>query len=154
MNYSALMHRIAASQPATSRGLAPMSRRRFVKVLGVSGLALGAAPALGASDASAPAAPGLKPSQQPDQFVHIAPDGTVTVQINRLEFGQVRNRPVSKFQGQFSVAFEHAGHAATMLLGIVDTDTVAVENIYHCPGNVGEQVTGGTAGKIGDLAGM
>jgi isoquinoline 1-oxidoreductase beta subunit len=35
-----------------------------------------------------PPAGGLKPTQQPSAFVQIAPNGEVTVTINRLEFGQ------------------------------------------------------------------
>lgn len=69
----------------TADGLA---RRSFLKVAAASGFALGAFP-LSASaqfDAATPA--GLKPTQQPSAFVRIDPDGTVTVTINRLDFGQ------------------------------------------------------------------
>jgi isoquinoline 1-oxidoreductase beta subunit len=64
-----------------------LPRRSFLKLSAVSGFALGAFP-LGtlAQDAAKPA--GLKPVQQPSAFVHIAKDGTVTVTINRLDFGQ------------------------------------------------------------------
>ena len=64
-----------------------MPRRGFLKLSAVSGFALGAFP-LGtlAQDATKPA--GLKPLQQPSAFVHIDQDGTTTVTINRLEFGQ------------------------------------------------------------------
>ncbi|MES1163930.1 MAG: molybdopterin cofactor-binding domain-containing protein, partial [Rhizobacter sp.] len=65
-----------------------LPRRSFLKLTAVSGFALGAFP-LGtlAQDAAAPAA-GLKPFQQPSAFVHIAADGTTTITINRLDFGQ------------------------------------------------------------------
>ena len=59
-------------------------RRAFLKVIGLSGLALGTFPGM----AMAQQATGLKPTEQPLAFVRIAPDGVVTVTINRLEFGQ------------------------------------------------------------------
>lgn len=64
-----------------------LPRRSFLKLTAVSGFALGAFP-LGtlAQDAAKPA--GLKPTQLPSAFVHIDRDGTTTVTINRLEFGQ------------------------------------------------------------------
>ena len=53
----------------------------------MSGFALGAFPlATLAQDAAKPA--GLKPIQQPSAFVHIDKDGTTTITINRLDFGQ------------------------------------------------------------------
>ena len=65
-----------------------LPRRSFLKLAGATagtGLALGAFPPLvGAQSAAA----GLKPTQQPSAFVHIATNGDVTVTINRLEFGQ------------------------------------------------------------------
>ena len=66
-----------------------MSRRRFIKLTGASGLAIGlvSAGAAGAATPKAGAAK-LKPGQQPGAFVHIDPKGVVTIQINRLEFGQ------------------------------------------------------------------
>ncbi|MYG53833.1 MAG: xanthine dehydrogenase family protein molybdopterin-binding subunit, partial [Rhodospirillaceae bacterium] len=66
-----------------------MSRRRFIKLTGASGLAIGlvSASAAGAATPKAGAAK-LKPGQQPGAFVHIDPKGVVTIQINRLEFGQ------------------------------------------------------------------
>ncbi|MGR6808617.1 molybdopterin cofactor-binding domain-containing protein (plasmid) [Sphaerotilus natans] len=68
---------------------AALPRRGFLKLAGLGGFALGLGP-LGAADALAQAAPaaGLKPTQQPASFVQIAPDGGVTVTLNRLEFGQ------------------------------------------------------------------
>lgn len=75
---------------ASTRGAAAaegLARRSFLKLGAVSGFALGAFP-LGtlAQDAAKPA--GLKPLQQPSAFVHIDKDGTTTVTINRLDFGQ------------------------------------------------------------------
>lgn len=64
---------------------APLQRRSFLKLAGAGGLALGVFPAV-ADQAAAPA--GLKPFEQPQAFVQIAPGGEVTVTINRLEFGQ------------------------------------------------------------------
>lgn len=61
-----------------------LSRRSFAKLAIGSGLALGLTPMM----ASNPGRPALNPTQRPDAFVHIAPDGIVTVHINRLEFGQ------------------------------------------------------------------
>ncbi len=82
------------SNPALAHGLIDggatntiantVPRRQFLKVVGVSGFALGMFPAT----ALAADAPGLKPTQQPSAFVRIAADGTVTVVINRLDFGQ------------------------------------------------------------------
>lgn len=60
------------------------SRRNFLKLAGLGGLALGAFPYLHAAEAT----PALKATQLPAAFVQIAPDGIVTVTINRLEFGQ------------------------------------------------------------------
>ncbi|TAJ41312.1 MAG: xanthine dehydrogenase family protein molybdopterin-binding subunit [Reyranella sp.] len=62
----------------------PLARRSFLKLAGAGGLALGAFPHL--ATAQSPGA--LKPTQQPSAFVQIAPNGEVTVAINRLEFGQ------------------------------------------------------------------
>ncbi len=66
------------------------SRRSFLKLGVASGFALGLFPlATSAQTAAAPAAPAaLKPFEQPDAFVRLDKDGTVTVTINRLEFGQ------------------------------------------------------------------
>ena len=66
-----------------------MSRRRFIKLTGASGLAIGLVSA-GAAGAATPktTAGKLKPGQQPGAFVHIDDKGVVTIQINRLEFGQ------------------------------------------------------------------
>ena len=82
----ALQH-ILERDPADN-GATP-ARRRFLKMVGAGGLALGAFPhLLKAQEAAGSAASALKPTQQPSAFVHIAPSGEVTVTINRLEFGQ------------------------------------------------------------------
>ena len=82
----ALQHLLEREAPA-SAATAPLARRQFLKLAGAGGLALGAWPVL-AADAPADAAQGLKPFERPDAFVQIAPNGTVTVTVNRLEFGQ------------------------------------------------------------------
>jgi len=70
-------------------GPATLPRRSFLKILGIGGLALGAFPHLAlAQQNSGVAAGALKPNEQPSAFVQIAPNGEVTVTINRLEFGQ------------------------------------------------------------------
>ena len=88
MGYMQLMQRVAegrASEPS-GRGLA---RRDFIKLSIGSGFALGIAPLTGPAGAQQPpAAAGLKPFQMPAAFVAIARDGTVTVQVNRLDMGQ------------------------------------------------------------------
>lgn len=63
-----------------------LPRRGFLKLVGMGGFALGLAPLTSLAQGAAPA--GLKPQQQPGAFVAIARDGTVTVTVNRLEFGQ------------------------------------------------------------------
>ena len=81
-NLQALM---APERGATaSEGL---PRRSFLKLTAVSGLALGVFP-LGTLAQDAAKAAGLKPIQQPSAFVHIDKDGTTTITINRLDFGQ------------------------------------------------------------------
>ncbi|AKU11118.1 aldehyde oxidase and xanthine dehydrogenase molybdopterin binding protein [Azoarcus sp. CIB] len=67
---------------------AAMSRRSFLKLTGLGGLALGAFPLMAAAQGVAGESPALKPTQQPSAFLHIDADGVVTVAINRLEFGQ------------------------------------------------------------------
>ena len=79
----ALRQLLARDAPAQ-----PMSRRSFLKLTSLGGLALGAFPLLAGAQDGAGAAAALKPTQQPSAFLHIAPDGVVTVAINRLEFGQ------------------------------------------------------------------
>ncbi|WP_029044248.1 xanthine dehydrogenase family protein molybdopterin-binding subunit [Cupriavidus sp. WS] len=72
----------AAESPAT------LGRRSFLKLAGFAGggLALGVLP-LSAAQAQEGGAPKAPPSA-PQAFVLIAPDNTVTVAVNRLEFGQ------------------------------------------------------------------
>jgi isoquinoline 1-oxidoreductase beta subunit len=77
----ALQHLLARGR---TDGITPLSRRSFLKLTGAGGLALGAFPLA----ATAQATGALKPTQQPSAFVQIAPNGEVTVAINRLEFGQ------------------------------------------------------------------
>ncbi|ODT34654.1 MAG: carbon monoxide dehydrogenase [Hydrogenophaga sp. SCN 70-13] len=73
---------------APAEGAAELPRRGFLKLAVASGFALGLAPlAAQAQGAGAPDA-ALKPTQRPGAFVAIATDGTVTVTVNRLEFGQ------------------------------------------------------------------
>lgn len=71
---------------ATS-GPVEVSRRSFLKVAGAAGggLMLGFVLPGGAALAEGEAA---KPVFAPNAFLHIAPDNTVTVMVNRLEFGQ------------------------------------------------------------------
>lgn len=81
----ALAHLLERDQ--TNEQAATLQRRSFLKLAGAGGLAgfaLGAFPHL----AMAQAGSTLKPTQQPSAFVQIAPNGEVTVTINRLEFGQ------------------------------------------------------------------
>ncbi|MFO1338757.1 MAG: xanthine dehydrogenase family protein molybdopterin-binding subunit [Burkholderiaceae bacterium] len=83
----ALLARDGARSSTAAAAATGMPRRSFLKLGAASGLALGAFPLVAQAQAAAAPA-GLKPTQQPSAFVHIAPDGTVTVTINRLDFGQ------------------------------------------------------------------
>jgi len=75
-----LSHRLPSALPGPV-----LERRTFLKLAGAAGFALGVYPlASGAADEPA----GLKAFQQPAAFVRIAPDGTTTLTVNRLEFGQ------------------------------------------------------------------
>jgi len=66
-----------------------LPRRSFLKLTALSGFALGAFPLVTlAQDATGAKPAGLKPLQQPSAFVHIEKDGTTTITINRLDFGQ------------------------------------------------------------------
>jgi isoquinoline 1-oxidoreductase beta subunit len=67
-------------------GVATLDRRSFLKLTGLAGggLALGMVPVAQAQEEGAPKAP---PSA-PQAFLVIAPDNTVTIAVNRLEFGQ------------------------------------------------------------------
>jgi isoquinoline 1-oxidoreductase beta subunit len=77
----ALIEKQTASRNETSSA----SRRQFLKMSVAGGFALGMFPAIAQTDK---APPGLKAFEQPLAFLQIANDGTVTVTINRLEFGQ------------------------------------------------------------------
>ena len=83
-----LLSRMDAA-PGTSKTIASaeLPRRTFLKMSVASGFALGAYPLVAGAQNAAPAA-GLKPFEQPAAFVRIDKDGTVTVTVNRLEFGQ------------------------------------------------------------------
>ncbi|HWW07715.1 xanthine dehydrogenase family protein molybdopterin-binding subunit [Collimonas sp.] len=86
----ALQHMLTRGQ---SEEAATLPRRQFLKLAGSVGLALGAFPHLAMGQAtqatiSDQAGSALKPTQQPSAFVQIAPNGEVTVAVNRLEFGQ------------------------------------------------------------------
>ncbi len=67
-------------------GVATLDRRSFLKLTGLAGggLALGVAPLAQAQEGAKPKAP----PPAPQAFLIIAPDNTVTVAVNRLEFGQ------------------------------------------------------------------
>ncbi len=80
----ALQHLLARDEQTTD--IATLPRRSFLKLAGAGGLALGLYPSL--ATAQPTAAAGLKPFEQPSAFVQIAPNGEVTVTLNRLEFGQ------------------------------------------------------------------
>ncbi|MFP3553314.1 xanthine dehydrogenase family protein molybdopterin-binding subunit [Paraburkholderia sp. SIMBA_049] len=83
----ALQHLLTSGRAGEA---ATLPRRSFLKLAGAGGLALGVFPylAIGQTGGSGQTASALKPTQQPSAFVQIAPDGEVTVTINRLEFGQ------------------------------------------------------------------
>lgn len=81
----ALQHLLERDQKTS---VAALPRRSFLKLAGVSGLALGAFPLLAEAQTNPAAPAGLTASQQPAAFVQIAPNGEVTVTVNRLEFGQ------------------------------------------------------------------
>lgn len=81
----ALQQLLERQQP---QGAVALPRRSFLKLAGVGGLALGAFPQVALAQGAAPAGSALKPTQQPSAFVQIAPNGEVTVTVNRLEFGQ------------------------------------------------------------------
>jgi isoquinoline 1-oxidoreductase beta subunit len=83
MNYEHLMQRAGRHASLATTGL---DRREFLKLGAGSGFALGLFTGAGASAQTAAAA--LKPTQMPAAFVKIDPNGTVTVMVNRLDFGQ------------------------------------------------------------------
>ena len=65
-----------------------LPRRAFLKLTAASGFALGAFPLASVAQTPAAQPAGLKPVEQPLAFVHIDKDGTTTITINRLDFGQ------------------------------------------------------------------
>ena len=71
---------------AQGGGIATLTRRGFLKLTGLAGggLALGVAPLAQAQAQDA----GRSRAPAPQAFLIIAPDNTVTVAVNRLEFGQ------------------------------------------------------------------
>ena len=94
LNQEALQHggvTLGAALASAPAALADgVSRRGFMKAGAVAGggLMLGFfLPGAGKLAQAADAAP-AKPVYAPNAFLHIAPDNTVTVQVNRLEFGQ------------------------------------------------------------------
>jgi isoquinoline 1-oxidoreductase beta subunit len=92
MAYELLMkHAGAALAAATDSADTKLPRRSFLKLSAGSGFALGLFPLLpaAAQTTATPAAPAaLTPAQQPSAFLRVAPDGIVTVVVNRLDFGQ------------------------------------------------------------------
>ncbi|HZY20216.1 MAG TPA: xanthine dehydrogenase family protein molybdopterin-binding subunit [Ramlibacter sp.] len=80
------LHKVITRHRPDAAGAAPLERRAFLKLGAASGFALGLFPAGAAAQGAAPA--GLKPHEQPAAFVRIERDGTTTVTINRLDFGQ------------------------------------------------------------------
>ncbi|WP_407928249.1 xanthine dehydrogenase family protein molybdopterin-binding subunit [Collimonas silvisoli] len=83
----ALQHLLTRGQADDAVAL---PRRQFLKLAGSVGLAIGAFPhlAMGQAANNGQAGKALKPTEQPSAFVQIAPNGEVTVAVNRLEFGQ------------------------------------------------------------------
>lgn len=77
-----------ASAPA--EGIAPLSRRSFLKLGGMAGggLAIGIGGMAGLSTVAQAEEGAPKALSAPQAFLIIAPDNTVTVAVNRLEFGQ------------------------------------------------------------------
>jgi isoquinoline 1-oxidoreductase beta subunit len=74
--------RVLSHRLPSREGAAAMERRTFLKLGAASGFALGVFPMANAAEEA------LKPTQQPSAFVNIDADGTTTVTVNRLEFGQ------------------------------------------------------------------
>ncbi|KWR87472.1 xanthine dehydrogenase family protein molybdopterin-binding subunit [Cupriavidus sp. IDO] len=72
--------------PVPGEGAAMLDRRGFLKLTGLAGggFALGLVPALASAQEAAPKAP----ASPPQAFLVISPDNTVTIAVNRLEFGQ------------------------------------------------------------------
>lgn len=68
--------------------IVPMSRRGFLKLTGMAGGGLALGLAGGTDLAQAEGGAKSNPPSPPQAFVIIAPDNTVTIAVNRLEFGQ------------------------------------------------------------------
>ncbi|MEJ2178740.1 MAG: hypothetical protein P8Y12_12650 [Gammaproteobacteria bacterium] len=82
MYYQQLIKRLGNNYEAVATP--PLTRRHFIKLTGFSGLAIGVAPLMAAEGEATNEQPkGLAPAQQPAEFLHIAQDGAVTIQINR-----------------------------------------------------------------------
>ena len=84
----ALQQLLAREQAPEAESVTALPRRSFLKLGAASGFALGVFPLLSHAQGAAAAPTALKPTQLPGAFVAIATDGTVTVTVNRLEFGQ------------------------------------------------------------------
>lgn len=82
MSYDMLMRRMATAQPP----MTGLDRRNFLKMAVVSGFALGAFPSATASEQVA--APPKAPLSQPSAFIRVGKDNSITVLVNRLDFGQ------------------------------------------------------------------
>ena len=78
----------AINTEANAAATEGVARRTFLKAAAASGFALGAYPLVATAQGAGTAPAGLKPFEQPSAFVRIDTDGTVTVTINRLDFGQ------------------------------------------------------------------
>nr|WP_226986147.1 xanthine dehydrogenase family protein molybdopterin-binding subunit [Ramlibacter tataouinensis] len=78
--HKVLAARLRSDDPEAAGGL---ERRSFLKLGAASGFALGLFPVAACAQGA-----GLKPQEQPSAFVRIDRDGTTTVTINRLDFGQ------------------------------------------------------------------
>lgn len=80
--------KVLSRRSRADHGAALLERRDFLKLGAASGFALGLFPAGAAGQGTQAAPAGLKPTEQPAAFVRIDKDGTTTVTINRLDFGQ------------------------------------------------------------------
>ncbi|MDF3218049.1 xanthine dehydrogenase family protein molybdopterin-binding subunit [Mesorhizobium sp. M7A.F.Ca.CA.001.09.2.1] len=83
----ALQHMLERGRSTAAQAL---PRRSFLKLTGALGLTIGVFPHLAAAQSTdaAETASSLKLTEQPAAFVQIAPNGEVTITVNRLEFGQ------------------------------------------------------------------